>query len=172
MGSEGAPTASWICINTHPKKEDLALDNLSRQGFEAYCPRFQKRVRHARQTRDVLRPLFPGYVFVAVHRDVTRWRSCQSTYGVRSVVHAGDRPCFLPPGFVEALRGREVAGAVVRRVPALVIGQRVRLDQGPFDGMIATIVEMNDRDRLVVLMELLSRRVRISVDAATVAPLA
>lgn len=172
MGTEGAPTASWICISTHPKKENLALDNLGRQGFEAYCPKVQKRVRHARQTKDVLRPLFPGYVFAAVHRDMTRWRSCQSTYGVRSVVHAGDRPCFLPPGFVEALRRREIDGAIIRRIPTFTIGQRVRLEQGPFDGMIATIVEMNDRDRLVVLTELLSRRVRISVDAGTVAPLA
>ena len=171
MHNDGAPRASWIAINTHPNKEDVAIANLDRQGFETYCPKLQRRIRHARKTQDVLRPMFPGYVFAAVLRDVSRWQSCQSTYGVRSVVHAGGTPCFLPDGFVEALRQREIGGAVVQRALQFRIGQRVRLAQGPFDDMIATIIEMNDRDRLVVLMELLSRRVRISVEASTVAEL-
>ena len=36
---------------------------------------------------------------------------------------------------------------------------------GAFDGLLATIVAMDDRDRLTVLMQLLNRAVKIKVDA-------
>jgi transcriptional antiterminator RfaH len=56
----------WVAVNTHPHRERFALDNLRRQDFGAYCPMIRKRIRHARRTQDVLRPLFPSYLFVEV----------------------------------------------------------------------------------------------------------
>jgi len=169
MRCDGPSTAGWIVINTHPNKEEIALANLMRQGFEVYCPRLRKRIRHARRTSDVLRPLFPGYVFAAVDRDFPRWRSCLSTYGVRQVVQAAGAPSFLPDGFIESLQVRELDGAIVLPAAPLRLGQQVRLASGPFDGLIATIVEMDSRNRLVVLLELLNRPVRIKVPVGAVA---
>jgi hypothetical protein len=42
------------------------------------------------------------------------------------------------------------------------------LNDGPFDGLIATIVELKEKDRLVLLMRLLSQAVRLKVTAASV----
>ena len=36
---------------------------------------------------------------------------------------------------------------------------------GAFDGLLATIISMDERDRLTVLMQLLNRAVKIKVDA-------
>lgn len=159
---------SWVVVNTHPHKERFAVENLARQDFIAYCPMLNAQVRHARRIRDVLRPLFPGYVFAAVETDLLRWRPLLSTFGVRSVVRSGDRLSFLPQGFVDALRSREVAGAIVRPTSPFQVGQAVKLVRGPFDGLVATIVEMDERDRLVVLMDFLNRPVKVTVDASFV----
>ena len=37
----------------------------------------------------------------------------------------------------------------------------MRLSGGAFDGIVATLVEMHDRDRLTVVMDLLNRPVKV-----------
>ena len=60
--------------------------------------------------------------------------------------------------------GKRVSHA--RRWP----GQQVRLAGGTFDGLVASILELDEKDRLVVLLELLRRPVKVKVDARWVAP--
>jgi hypothetical protein len=84
--------AAWFVVNTHSNREDLAGRNLANQGYEVYAPVLQMQIRHARRVRQVLRPLFPGYLFVRSGPCETRWRPVLSTLGVRSVVRNGDDP--------------------------------------------------------------------------------
>lgn len=163
---------SWVVINTHAHRERFALDNLERQNFRTYCPMLQATVRHARKTREVLRPMFPGYVFAGVDPASPRWRPLLSTLGVRSVVRSGDRLSYLSLGFIDALRARELNGAIVRPASPYRIGQSVKIVRGAFDGLVATIIEMDERDRLVVLMDLLNRPVKVKVDVGAVAEMA
>lgn len=55
---------SWFVIRTKPNSEKIALLNCERQGFPAYLPLIRKTIRHARTKKEVLRPLFPGYLFL------------------------------------------------------------------------------------------------------------
>ena len=84
----GRPSG-WAVVNTHPHREHVALENLQRQEFWAYCPVISRRRSHARRVTTVLRPLFPGYLFVKILGDVQRWRPILSTEGIRSVVITG-----------------------------------------------------------------------------------
>jgi transcriptional antiterminator RfaH len=163
---------AWVAASTHPHKEPTAIANLMRQGFEAYCPMVRKRRRHARKVSDVLRPLFPGYVFVAVDPAQHRWRPILSTIGIRTLVRFGDRLGVLPPRFVDSLRSYETDGAVSICFPATsyVEGDRVRLCDGPFEGVIATVLAVEEHARLEILMHLLNRAVRVRVPANSVAP--
>jgi transcriptional antiterminator RfaH len=167
---EPAPPSAWIVVNSQPHREHIALDNLIRQEFHAYCPMVRKRVRHARRTQEVLRPLFLGYLFVRLNPDLQRWRPILSTYGVRALVCCGERPSLLDDRFVEGLKAREIDGAIVRPVSPYAPGQKVKLAGGAFDGLIATILEMEGKDRLVVLMDLLNRPTKVKVAAHCVIP--
>lgn len=158
----------WVAVNTHSHREHIALDNLLRQQFEAYCPMIERRVRHARRTVDVLRPLFPGYLFVRVDPDVQRWRPILSTYGVRALVRFGERLSYVEDGLVESLKAREVEGVIVKPAEPYRIGQQVRMRGGPFDGLAATIIDMDEKDRLVVLMQLLNQSVNVKVASRNV----
>ncbi len=158
----------WVAINTHPHREPIAIENLIRQNFEAYCPREFKRVRHARRVQDVLRPLFPGYVFAQVASEMTVWRPILSTYGVRTLVRIGDQPAFVDGSFIDGLRAREVDGVIAKPATPYKLGQEVRLSGGPFDGLIGRIIEMSDKDRLVLLTNLLQQDVRLRVTSAGV----
>ena len=162
------PTMRWAAINTHPHREHIAVEHLTRQDFKVYCPRELKRIRHARQVQDVLRPLFPGYVFAQVSPELTMWRPILSTYGVRALVRTGDRPAFIEGGFIEGLRAREIDGVIAKPATPYQLGQEVRLSGGPFDGIIGRIIEMSDKDRLVLLTNLLQQDVRLKVTSTGV----
>lgn len=158
----------WVVVNTQPHREHLALENLARQEFHVYCPMMRKRVSHARRMQDVLRPMFPGYLFVAVDPDPQRWRPILSTFGVRTLLRCGERLSFLDDGFVQSLKAREIDGAIIRPTRPYKVGQQVRLTAGPFDGLVATIIERDEKDRLILLMDILNRPVKVRTEACLV----
>jgi transcriptional antiterminator RfaH len=158
----------WAVVNTQPHREHIAVENLQRQEFIPYCPLVRRRQRHARRAIDVLRPLFPGYLFVKINPEQTRWRPILSTFGVRSLVRCGEEVSLVDDGFVQAIRAREIDGAVARPESPYQIGQEVRVSGGAFDGLVATIIEMHERDRLTVLMQLLSRVVKVRLEESQV----
>lgn len=161
---------AWAVVNTHPHKELYALSNLEKQGFHVYCPMLKKRIKHARAVKDVLRPIFQGYVFVQVERNFSGWRPICSTAGVRALVRCGDRPGFIDHKFVLALRAKENSGALIEPCNVYRPGEEVRLEGGVFDGLVATIVEMAERDRVVVLMNILNRAVKTTVEVHNLVP--
>jgi transcriptional antiterminator RfaH len=159
----------WVVVNTHPHREHIARDHLLRQDFHAYCPFVRKRVSHARRVRDVLRPLFPSYIFALLGSDVS-WRPIVSTLGVRTLVRCGERLSYVPDGLVEALKAREIDGAIVRPANPYKVGQSVRIAGGGFDGLVATIIDMDEGDRLIVLMNILNRPVKVKLSSNHVIP--
>jgi transcriptional antiterminator RfaH len=166
-----SPSLNWIVVNTHPHREPLALSNLERQGYVLYCPMVAKRVRHARQTRDVLRPMFPSYVFVACDAQGQLWRPILSTFGVRSVVRSSDAPILLNGAVIAALKAREVNGVVRRPDMALEVGQNVRVEGGPLNGLIGQVLEMREKDRVLVLLRLLNQQTKVLVTSNDLHPL-
>lgn len=162
--------APWIVVNTHPHKEASAIANLQNQGFKTYCPMLRKRVRHARRSVSVLRPLFPGYLFIELADGSQSWRPVLSTIGVRTVVRNGEEPSRLDALFISALRAREQDGVIVAPPAPFVAGQKVRITDGPFDGTVATIIDLAEKDRLVVLMDILNRPVNVKISARHVSP--
>jgi transcriptional antiterminator RfaH len=163
--------ARWIIVNTHPHREHMALANLLRQNFTAYCPMIRQRRKHARRVAMVLRPLFPGYLFVRAEPQSTRWRPILSTYGVKTVVRAGEQLSYLENAFVASLRAREIDGAIVRPAHPYHVGDKVQIAAGPFDGIVSTIIELDERDRVVVLVELMNRGVKLRLQSTGVTPL-
>ena len=161
---------SWYAVYTRPQAEMKALENLLRQGYDAYLPRYRTQVSHARRLQTVLRPLFPRYLFAGIDRGAMRWRPILSTVGVSDVVRRGDQPMPVAPEIVMALREQERAGVFERlarrRPPGL--GEMVRISAGAFEDMIGRLIELRDQDRVVVLLDLLGRKVCAQIQAASV----
>jgi len=155
--------ATWIAVSALPNREYVAATHLRNQGYEPYVPTMRKQIRHARQVRNVLRPLFPGYLFVRLPTKTTRWRPILSTVGVRTVVCAGEAPCLVPKTFIEELKLREKDGVIVRAIASRQIGESVLIAQGAFDGLVGKIIGLSENDRLIVLMDFLNRPVRVTV---------
>ena len=161
---------SWFVVRTQSRAEEKAMQHLTNQGFTTYLPRYRRRVRHARRNEIVLRPLFPGYLFVNLDPERCRWRSINGTVGVREILTNGDTPLAVPDRIIDEIRAREdETGAVKLVAPTFARGQVVRLLEGPMADVNGLFEEMRDENRVVLLVSLLGRKVRMQVPAAAVA---
>jgi transcriptional antiterminator RfaH len=161
----------WYVVETHPHAEAKAVAHLIRQGFETYFPRYKKRRSHARRVETVAAPLFPRYLFVAIDRTTQRWRAIKSTFGVARLIAQGDDPTPLADQVIEGLRRREDAAGFVRLEPHFDFapGDTIRVLNGAFEACLGLCEGIADRDRVAILLDFLGRKVRIVLDAATVA---
>ena len=168
---ELAKDARWYLVHTRPNGERKAEINLEAQGFKTFLPQIEKTIRHARRLTTVRRPLFARYLFVSLDIARDRWVSINSTIGVsRLVVHEG-RPAAVPSGIVETLLAHSDAG-LTRLDHSLAQGQRVRILSGPLADFTATIMRLDERRRVDVLLEVMGSAVSVSVDRRTLAPAA
>jgi transcriptional antiterminator RfaH len=163
--------SSWYVVQTQINAEAKAARNLLRQGFEIYLPRYLKRRSHARKIENVPAPLFPRYMFVQINMATQRWRSIQSTFGVSHLVLQGSDPACVAPEIVNALRAREDEGGYVKldQRPKFALGEKVRVLAGVFAENLGLFDGMADRDRVAILLDLLGRKVRVSLEADLVA---
>ncbi len=145
-----------VRVHTQPQAETTALENLLRQGYAAYLPRYRAQIRHARRLKTVLRRLFPRYLFAGVDRNAARCRPILSTLAGSDVVRAGDEPIPVATALLDVLRQQEEAGGLDRlagrQLPRL--GKSVRISAGAFEDMIGRLVDLRDEDRVIVLLDI------------------
>jgi len=160
----------WYVVQTQPHAEARAQEHLRRQGFTTYLPRLIKSRRHARKTERVIRPLFPRYMFILIDSTHQGWHSIRSTFGVSSLVGSEDGPTAVREGVIEAIRQREGTDGHIRfDAPKFMRGAAVRVLDGVFASSLGLFESMNDKDRVSVLLDLLGRRVRVVLEAESVA---
>lgn len=160
----------WCVVHTQPRAEEKAMRHLVNQGFTVYLPRYRRRIRHARQTTQQLRPLFPSYLFVRLDPQRGRWRSINGTVGVHCILTDGEIPRYLDDRIIADIMGREDdTGAVKMRTPRYRSGQAVRVTDGPLGELDGVFEETRDESRVVILISLLGRKVRMQLPADAVA---
>lgn len=160
----------WFVAQTKARSEEQARVNLERQGFCAYLPRYRRERRHARR-RDVVRaPLFPGYIFVRLDLDESPWRSINGTFGVDHLICHGERPAAVPDGIVEQIAARENDdGLIPLHARPFQKGDALRIVSGALADCLGFFDRMADRDRVVLLLDLLGRKVRVQAPLEAVA---
>jgi transcriptional antiterminator RfaH len=154
----------WYVVQTQSRAEAKAAAHLCRQGFDIYLPRYLKRRRHARRIETVAAPLFPRYMFVAVDIAVQRWRTIHSTIGVSRLVCNGDNPVAVAD---DGLKCREDERGFVKlaRRPRFAPGARIRVVNGVFSDCLGLFESTSDGERVAILLDLLGRKVRVSLDS-------
>jgi transcriptional antiterminator RfaH len=162
---------SWYVVQTQVNAEAKAARNLLRQGFEIYLPRYLKRRSHARKIEKVAAPLFPRYLFVRIDMATQRWRSIHSTFGVSRLVSNGSGPAPLAQEIISCLKAREEERGFIQldHRPIFALGAKVRVLAGIFAENLGLFDGMADRDRITILLDLLGRKVRVSIEAELVA---
>src|ERR1700680_564763 len=90
----------WYAVQTRQYAEMRAQAQLEQQTFRTFLPKRRKTIRHARKLSTVTAAFFPGYLFVLLDLNRDRWRSVNGTFGISTLVMAGDLPCPGPAGLL------------------------------------------------------------------------
>lgn len=155
----------WYLVRLKPGGLARAEHNLARQMIGTFCPMRWRTSRRDRRLVTEMRPMFPGYLFVNVPPGSAGWRSINATYGVaQAVCMEPGRPARLPP---EIMRVLLAGGATLDgRHLTVLPGDRVRVAAGPFADALARVEALPERDRILVLLDIMGRKVRTSLGPA------
>jgi len=154
----------WAVAKTKPSRELWAAENIQRQGYEFYLPRFTEMVLHKRQGM-IKRTscLFPSYIFVQI---MSEWRFLLSTFGISKVLLDARGPCRLPDHVMERLRQSEDRMGMIELPappPGLVYGQKVRVALPGDRFEIGIYQGSGTQEREQVLLNILGQKTRVFI---------
>ena len=149
-------SARWYLIQTKPRQESRAEDNLRRQHFECYRPVKPNAAGNGKADE----ALFPGYLFIRLDRKLDNWYPIRSTRGVARVVAFGSEPTPVRDELIEQLRQRLAAPS---QKPQFEPGEKVQLHSGSFNELEAIFVSADGEKRSVILLNLLQREQKVRV---------
>ncbi len=158
---------NWFAIRTKPRKEFFAKANFENQNFTVFLPATIRITRHARKVKEVLSPLFPGYLFLHLDPEEQNWITISSTRGAIGPVRFGNYYPPVPEWFIQGLMERMNEDGVIqvgtKEKYGFAPGDRVKLT-GPNQTIIEGVLKAIDgKDRAIILIEMLKREVTAKV---------
>jgi len=162
----------WYVVQTKPKKEPLAVENLERQGYTTYCPHIVQPKRRRQRWQQIIEPLFPRYLFVQLAAGLDDFAPIRSTLGVIGLVRFGAQPALIPETAIDTIRWQEQQLLQeADSTPAWQAGDAVEIATGPFAGLKGIFEKACGSERVMVLLDMLGRQNRITVDTHSVLPI-
>lgn len=154
----------WWLVHTKPRQEEKALANLEAQGFECYLPLMPVEVLQRSGLKVHDQPLFPRYLFARPGKNGAgeNWGVIRSTQGVNRLVSFGTQPAKVNAQLVLAIQEGNA-----QRTQALAKfnhGETLHITQGPFAGLEAIYDLKVAEDRVMVLINIMSQRVKLAVE--------
>ena len=153
----------WYVIQVKPNSERIACRHLQNQKFDVFAPQQKITKRQGTQFKTLLKPLFPGYMFVQFDAEHQNWRKINATHGVSRLITLDGKLTPIAPGCVDTIAECcDEAGAF--QPPSVASeGLSVELTTGPFAGFIGKITEVQDDQRVWLLLDVLGQRTRVNV---------
>ncbi len=158
--------SGWWAVYTRHQHEKAVADMLEAKGFQVFLPRFESVRRWKDRSKMLSMPLFPCYVFVRGGLD--RRLQVVTTPGVHMILFSGEKIAIIPEAEIEAIRATVEGRFRVEPHPFLTCGERVRVKQGPLEGIEGVLVRRKNLYRLVLSVDMLAQSVAVEIDAADV----
>jgi len=153
---------SWYLIYTKAKGEELAHDNLLRQGFNAYLPKIKREKRLRGKYRPIIEALFPRYLFILLDTKNDNWMPIRSTIGVSNMVRFGGLPAQVPHELVSELKNLDgIEGIRKPQEVEYKAGQEVEFVSGSLNGYRAIFDKYVSGERISVLLDIVGKHTRM-----------
>ncbi|MGD2143651.1 MAG: transcription termination/antitermination protein NusG [Anaerolineae bacterium] len=163
----------WYVIHCYSGREQKVKHKLERRirslGMEdkivqVVVPTEDEMELRKGERRTVERRIFPGYLLVQMILDDESWYAVRDTPGVIGFVGMGDRPTPLRPSEVSGIMDRMEAEAPKIKV-TFEAGEKVRIVDGPFDGFIGTVDNIDmERATVHVMVSFFGRETPVELD--------
>lgn len=168
----------WHIMTCEPNLELQVEDRLKQYRFRCYLPKRIAKQKYGtrggpknrKRTREVLRPIVPGYIFVAFSftADQSRRDTLRRVRGLKNFLCIAGEPTTVSSDEIARLYTYEYETAMGKRpvgqCDRVNVGDRVRVTEGPFVDHIGDVERLDGEDGLSILFELLGRKVPVDLD--------
>lgn len=159
----------WYLVHTKPRQEACALQHLEQQGYDCYLPLLasEKIIKDA--VTKFAEPLFPRYLFIRLdnNNSAKSWSPIRSTRGVSKLVSFGNQPARVSDELVDLICARETSGEIAER-RLFNPGESIRVVDGPFSGIEGIFQSIDGAQRVMILIELMSKPIRVAVPPTSI----
>lgn len=170
VSSEEGQQDAWFVIWTESRAEKKVEARIAALGLTPWLPTVRERHRWSDRWKEVVRPLFPGYLFARARS--VEWHNVLRTPGVLTVIKREGRPALLADSFVAGLRDAvERTGIALEVVPERVEyrpGDEVIVQDGPLMGVRGVVRERRGGRQLVIWVSEIGRGVAFTIGSAQV----
>jgi len=152
----------WYALYTKPHKEHHVRSLLENRGFETYLPIIQVKKNGNKKTV----PFFSCYLFVRLVSEAVS--SVRWTPGLRHILSFGEAPATVPDDAISLIRSRVAKmGELGYATCRFKSGEQVVIKGGPLKYFEAVFDRaLSNRDRAMILVEMLGQWTRCEVDVS------
>jgi transcriptional antiterminator RfaH len=148
---------SWFALYTKSRSEFKAAEQIHSVGVEYYLPAITKVRQWSDRKKKISEPLLRGYIFIFAS-EKERLLSLEQYSVVRCVSERG-KPARIPEWQIDNLKKMLNTNSDVLVKEGLVPGVKIKIKDGPFEGIIGTLHEIDNQRTLAVSINLLNRSV-------------
>jgi transcriptional antiterminator RfaH len=148
---------AWYALYTKPRSEFKAAEQIGAAGVRYYLPTITEVRQWSDRKKKITEPVLRGYIFIFA-TEKERIISLEQYSVVRCITEHG-RPAKIPEWQIQNLKSmlsHEVNFEIVDR---LFPGAKVRIKEGPFEGIIGTIIDTENGKDIAISIDLLNRSV-------------
>lgn len=157
---------AWYGLRTRSNAEKLTTGMVAAKGYETYLPLYRVKKRWSDRVVEKELALFPGYLFCRF--DPFDRLPILTTPGVVSIISSAKMPIPIPEVEIESIRTAIESGMLVTPCEYLGEGERVRVLDGPLEGVEGILVRKKNQSRIVLSVDMLQRSVSIEIDRESV----
>ncbi|RMW99221.1 transcription termination/antitermination protein NusG [Allofranklinella schreckenbergeri] len=169
----------WYIVHAYSGMEKAVERNIAervaREGMEAKFGRILVPTEEVVEMKNgqrkmAERKLYPGYVFVEMVMDDETWHLVKQTSKVTGFVGGRNKPTPIPEAEVQKIVNRlEEGGERPRHKIEFMVGELVRVKEGPFADFNGTVEEVNyERSRLRVSVMIFGRSTPVELEFSQV----
>ena len=161
---------SWIVARNKPNQDKTALINLERQNFEFFQPVVKTTLRIKSKFKKIIKPVFPGYIFIAINLEEQNWQKINNTRGISSILVFGNEIPLISNEFIEELKYRFSLDNTPKVAGQRKIGMNAKITDGPFAQLIGKIDKIDADQRIWILLDILGCETRVSINKLHLLP--
>ena len=155
----------WYPVYTRSRAEKKAYDELCKKGIQSYLP-LKKTVKQWSDRKKVIdEPLIKSYLFVRISNK--EYATVLMTNGVARFLYFSGRIASIPEQQINDLKLLLATDADLELIELdIEPGERVLIKAGPFKGMVAELVSLHNKQRIILRLEHMGYSININTSIA------
>lgn len=160
----------WYPVYTRSRAEKKANEELNRKGIQTYLP-LKKVVKHWSDRKKIVEePLIKSYLFAYI--SAREYAEVLMTNGVAGFIYFSSQIASIPDQQIHDLKLLLATDADLELIDYdIKPGESVLIKAGPFKGIIAELVSLHNKQRIILRLQNMGYSININTSIAFVEPL-